>query len=169
MRSIKKGFTLVELLVVVIILGVLTSMGVPYYIKTVESSKAMDAVAVAHMVGAATQMMVLDNPTVPYNAGVLTNLCNAGACPAGAGARSACDLVRCNYISRHNWDSLAFLIRSCNPNTGAGGGSCAMGRTAHAQRRSGTYASWSYYFTTAGDCVHSPTSGALQAPSCPSF
>lgn len=168
MRSIKKGFTLVELLVVVIILGVLTSMGVPYYIKTVESSKAMDAVAVAHMVSAATQMMMLDNPSVPYNAGTLTNLCNAGACTT-AGARSACDLVRCNYISRNNWDSLAFVIRSCNPDTGAGGGGCAVGRTAHAQRRSGTYSGWNYYFTTSGTCVHSPTSGSLQAPTCPSF
>ncbi|MDT8286822.1 MAG: prepilin-type N-terminal cleavage/methylation domain-containing protein [Elusimicrobiales bacterium] len=168
MRSIRKGFTLIELLVVVIILGVLTSMGVPYYLKTVESSKATDAVAVAHMVGVASQMMILDNPTATYNGGQLTNTCNTGTCPT-SGTRSACHLVRCNYLSRQDWNSLAYTIRACNPDTGAGGSGCAVGRTAYANRRSGKYSSWTYYFTSSGACVHSPTSGALQAPSCPSF
>ncbi|MDQ7774317.1 MAG: prepilin-type N-terminal cleavage/methylation domain-containing protein [Elusimicrobiales bacterium] len=170
MRSIRKGFTLIELMVVVIILGVLTSMGVPYYLKTVESAKAMDAVAVTHMVGVASQMMVMDNPTASYSGGLLTNTCNlpSRTCPS-SGPRTACDLVSCNYISRQDWDGLAYSIRACNPNTGAGGTGCSAGRTAYADRREGKYTSWAYYFTTSGICVNSPTSGALRSPSCPEF
>ncbi|MDQ7771884.1 MAG: prepilin-type N-terminal cleavage/methylation domain-containing protein [Elusimicrobiales bacterium] len=166
MRSIRKGFTLVELMVVVIILGVLTSMGVPYYLKTVESSKAMDAVAVTHMVGVATQMMMLDNPNMTYNGGAMSNV--GGACPT-SGARYGYDLVRCNYISRQDWTGMAYTIRSCNPNTGAGGTGCSGGITAHAKRKTGKYVGWTYWFTTAGECLRSPTVGALQAPSCPGF
>ncbi|MEW5907557.1 MAG: prepilin-type N-terminal cleavage/methylation domain-containing protein [Elusimicrobiota bacterium] len=170
MRSIRKGFTLIELMVVVIILGVLTSMGVPYYLKTVESSKAMDAVAVAHMVGVASQMMLLDNPGATYTAGLMTNTCNTTTCPTNpSAARNSCHLVACGYVSRQDWDSIAYTIRACNPNTGAGGTGCSVTRTAYANRRSGTYSSWTYYFTSAGQCVSSPTSGSLRAPTCPSF
>lgn len=168
MRSIRKGFTLIELMVVVIILGILTSMGVPYYLKTVESSKAMDAVAVAHMVGVASQMMILDNPNTGYNGGLLTNTCNTGSCPT-TGTRSACDLVRCNYVSKQDWDGLAYTIRACNPNTGAGGSGCTTTRTSYANRRTGRYSSWTYYFTNSGECFSSPTAGSLRAPTCPSF
>jgi prepilin-type N-terminal cleavage/methylation domain-containing protein len=170
MRSTRKGFTLTELMVVVIILGVLTSMGVPYYLKTVESSKAMDAVAAAHMVGVASQMIMLDNPTSTYSGGLLTNTCNTASCPTTTGTpRSACHLVACNYVSRQSWDTLAYTIRACNPVTGAGGTGCSSGRTAYADRRTGKYTSWAYYFTSAGQCFHSPTAGPLQAPACPSF
>ncbi|KAF0126586.1 MAG: PilE-like protein [Elusimicrobia bacterium] len=169
MRSIRKGFTLIELMVVVVILGILTSMGVPYYLKTVESSKAMDAVVVAHMVGVASQMMILDNPTFTYAGGLLTNTCNTGGCPTGGTSRSACDLVRCNYVSRQDWDTIAYTMRACNPDTGAGGTGCALGVTAHAKRKIGKYVGWTYWFTTAGECERSPTAGALQAPDCPTF
>lgn len=170
MRSIRKGFTLIELMVVVIILGVLTSMGVPYYLKTVESSKAMDAVAVAHMVGVASQMIILDNQNVAYTGGLLTNTCNTATCPTSPTAtRTACHLVACNYVSKQDWNGLAYSIRACNPRTGAGGTGCTRGRTAFADRRSGRYTSWQYYFLDTGECRHSPTAGSLRAPSCPDF
>ena len=44
MNRIKKGFSLVELLVVVVIIGVLAAIAIPQYTNTIERSRRMEAV-----------------------------------------------------------------------------------------------------------------------------
>ncbi len=45
LRKVRKGFTLVELAVVIVIIGVLAAFGVPRFLNSVERSKASEAFA----------------------------------------------------------------------------------------------------------------------------
>ena len=45
MRNTMKGFTLVELLMVVIIIGILATLAIPNYVRSVERSKGSKAIA----------------------------------------------------------------------------------------------------------------------------
>jgi prepilin-type N-terminal cleavage/methylation domain-containing protein len=97
MAKNRRGFTLIELIVVVLIIGILASMGMPYYFKTVETSKATDAVAIGHLLGNANRMYLIDNPPpAPGISGQVTNGCNGVACTAASGA---CKLIACSYVA----------------------------------------------------------------------
>lgn len=162
MRNERAGFTLIELVVVVLIMGILASLGIPYYYKTVETSKATDSVAIGHLLGNANRMYRLDNPSVPVS-GRITNSCNTGSCRTSD--RSACRLLRCNYVAQQDWSNSTYDFYVCN--NGSGGGYCASGAVASTRRgsgASGSYARWGYRFMNDGRCV------ALGgAPACPKF
>lgn len=123
------GFTLVELLVVVLIIGILAALGLPQYKKTVENSQADQARATVQMIGTTNRMRALDFNGAYLN-GQITNTCNSGACGAGP---AQCDLTRCNYLGKQDWDSSPWGFFAC-PN-GAGGTCCAGGSAACARRR----------------------------------
>lgn len=59
MKRNKKGFTLIEILVVVLIIGVLSAIAVPFYRKAVEKAKAAEAVAVLNDAAKAEQDFAL--------------------------------------------------------------------------------------------------------------
>src|SRR5438128_12143865 len=54
-RETRKGFTLVELAVVIVIIGVLAAFGVPRFLKSVERSKAAEAFAYLSSIRAAQE------------------------------------------------------------------------------------------------------------------
>lgn len=151
MKKIRKGFTLIELVVVTLIMGILASMSMPYYHKTVETSKATDAVAIGHLLSSAYRIFQVDNPGVPLN-GSITDSCNSGACNT-AGDFSGCRLVRCNYVARQDRDNPSYTFT-----LNAGGVSVARSGGA------GPYAGWGYNFDMIGRCTP-----AGSAPSCPKF
>jgi len=161
--KMKKGFTLIELIVVVLIIGILTSIGVPYYYKTVETSKATDAVAIANLIANGNRMFMVDNGFLS-SGGPITNFCNNVTNCAGTANTSPCKLIACKYINTHPWDSSDYQFFVCNGPQG--GGYCTFGSVASAMRRQTNcrtpYCSWGYRIDTSGNCT--PVNGA---PPCP--
>lgn len=155
MKRIRKGFTLIELVVVTLIMGILASMSMPYYHRTVETSKATDAVAIGHLLISAYRIFQVDNPGVALN-GSVTDSCNSGACSNGD--TSACRLTRCNYVAKQDRANPSYTYT-----LSAGG--VAVTRSGG----SGDYATWGYAFNMIGVC--SPTGGSASkpTPSCPKF
>jgi len=57
----KKGFTLVELLVVVLIVAILAAVGLPQYFRIVERQKGVEALAILSAIGHAQERFFLIN------------------------------------------------------------------------------------------------------------
>ena len=57
----KKGFTLIELLVVVLIIGILSAVAMPQYQKSVEKSRAAEAVQMLRYMHQQVQLYILAN------------------------------------------------------------------------------------------------------------
>ena len=160
----RAGYTLVELIVVILIIGVLTSFGVPQYLRTLENSKADDAVALVNQVGMTNRMFALDHRGV-YAAGQFPEGngcgCTATSCSSlvitPPTPVAACALVCCSYLGDQDWVNKPYIVNACDPATGTGGGSCAGGIVASTARRSSgpkaaysPYSGWSYRMTSAG-------------------
>ena len=134
--SNRRGYTLIELVVTVLIIGILTSIAVPQYLKTVEVGKADDAAATVNMIGTTNKMYALDHGGV-YVAGVFTTdatgACGtATACP-GVMDGNACDLVWCKYLPDQSWANKPYTYTAIN-------GAVAPNNTASAVRVvGGTY------------------------------
>lgn len=169
MEGLKKmnrnGFTLIELVVVVLIIGILASFGIPYYLKTVETSKATDALAIAHLLGNSNRMYKADNPS--YVSGQITDDCNTMACDSATGG---CKLIACAYVAKQDWSGTdkPYEYYVCNPINGSGGGCCSSGITACTRRKSDAsspYNTWVYKFTVSGECQKEGN----EVPDCPKF
>jgi prepilin-type N-terminal cleavage/methylation domain-containing protein len=169
MKKNKKGFTLIELVVVTVIMGILASMGVPYYLKTVESSKASDAVAIGPMLATSYRMFKVDTSGATLN-GTITDNCNGGACLTTD--TTGCRLIRCNYVARQSWNASAYnftvnagvpIIVNVSRKNGGSPGTNTPG-----------YSTWGYAFSDMSvvgipGCAPTGGTGALPTPTCPNF
>ena len=156
MKKNKNGFTLVELTVVVVIIGILAAIAIPQYQKTIETSKAANAAAITHMIATANRMYHIDNPGL-YAEGIIANGCGTDC----AAATPACKLIACNYIAPRDWSAAA------SPYTySVGPATCGSGILACSIRNSGPNAgTWGYAYDIAtGACT-----AFMGAPACPAF
>lgn len=154
LRNNRKGYTLIELVVVVLIIGILASFGIPQYLKTVETSKADDAVSTINMIGTTNKMFALDHSGV-YATGTFNAACGTGSCAA---PWSACDLVYCKYLADQDWASRPYDYAACNGAVSAAcatmSGAVGTGNQVSAARRKATasspYNTWAYGMNTSG-------------------
>jgi len=147
----KRGFTLIEIMIVVLIIGILTTIAVPMYRKTIETSKATDALAILNTIANANRMYQLDNNA--YTNGRLS---------------STHPLVQRKYMADHPWGNYQWRFCSCNTtNCGACGGGCSgNNRVACAYNNSplgNPYNTWRYEIATNGSCY----AYGIKVPPCP--
>lgn len=160
-----RGFTLIEMIVVVLIMGILAALAVPSYLQSVENTKADDAVGMVSMIGTTNRMFALDHNGV-YVTGDFP-AAGGGSCAAGGATctapwTGACKLVACKYLADQDWGTKAYDYSTAGNATGTG--ACTIASTggsnvvACAKRRAGafpgtasaTYNVWWYSIDTAG-------------------
>ena len=90
MKKMLKGFTLVEIMIVVAIIAILAAVAIPNFIKYRQSSQATACVANLKQIQAAKEQFLMAGGTVGAEGIALTDLCGSDkyikvtpTCPAG--------------------------------------------------------------------------------------
>jgi type II secretory pathway pseudopilin PulG len=151
-----------ELFVVCVLIGILASIGIPQYLRTVETGNAQSATAILRSIGTANRMFALDHNGAYANTGILTNSCNSGTCDGSFGP---CQLVRCKYLAGHEWDNGKWTFRTANPAdaTACTPGVPGSGQYVSCANRNGgsmPYSAWAYGMNVNGIVVAGATTPA---------
>ena len=101
-----KGFSLIELLIVVTIVGILATIGIPAYSKQVDAAKRSDGKAMLMTIQSKMERYIFDNSTYPtslamineYSADIITSVEGYYEINIKA-ASSSCPIISC-YILR---------------------------------------------------------------------
>lgn len=104
-RSAQKGFTLIELMIVVAIIGILAAVAIPKFLEYMNKSKATEAEVNLNAIEKAASAHYQENAEYPQTDAVATP---AAGCCAGPGRRCAVDPTDWNGVP--GWDALGFAI-----------------------------------------------------------
>jgi len=132
-------------------IGILAGFAVPYYLKTVEISKANSGAALANMVATANRMYAADNGI--HLSGALTSACSGTSADCStSGAHNACDLIYCGYLSQQDWDTNPYSAEAVD--NASCGASCPNGSYVACTTRQGaasaSYSGWGYAVDATG-------------------
>ena len=73
-RTGSKGFTILEILMVLVLLGVLTTIAVPMFIKTIKTSRQREVFALLKLIEQAQKIYRLENNSYYPQTGSQTNI-----------------------------------------------------------------------------------------------
>jgi len=86
----RKGFTLVEIMIVVLIIGILLAIAVPNFIKARETSRTKSCIANLKQIDAAKEQWAMENKKTTTDTPAMTDLVgsanylkNTPSCPSG--------------------------------------------------------------------------------------
>ena len=90
LKKVQKGFTLIEIMIVVLIIGILLAIAVPNFVKARDSSRAKSCVANLKQIQAAKEQWAMDNKKNGTDTPGTTDIYGASAyvkaepsCPSG--------------------------------------------------------------------------------------
>src|SRR5712691_221197 len=75
----RKGFTLVEIMIVVLIIGILLAIAVPNFIKARETSRTKSCIANLKQIDAAKEQWAMDNKKTSADTPLVADLVGTGA------------------------------------------------------------------------------------------
>jgi prepilin-type N-terminal cleavage/methylation domain-containing protein len=101
-KKVRRGFTLVEIMIVVLIIGILLAIAIPNFVRARNTSRGKACQANLKQIDSATEQYLMDNRTTTYpalSALTPTYMKTAPSCPSGgtytmgsAGAFPTCSI-----------------------------------------------------------------------------
>ncbi len=159
------GFTLVEMLIVVVLLGIVAAFAIPQFMAAGERAKADDAVVMLRAIGSGNISRSIDNNNA-FLTGTIIEDCNDDDCGGPSACSGVCCLAACRYIPREMWPDKPYTFEAAN---GAAAASSTCGAVsgldksrqwvACAKRKSGArpgtnvvpYVNWGYAVDVNGE------------------
>ena len=177
MEKASRGFTMIELLVVMLIILVIAVLALPQFKKAAESSRADQAISTLQMIASTNRLYFLDHSQ--FASGSLQACAARGPCNCNPGDASSncgnpCTLIWCGYLTQQNFAQQPYVFSALNATVNTAN-PCGLGvsgapsahYTACAKRNggSGVYANWGYTVLSDGTIQGWPTSnGPPPAP-----
>jgi len=172
-----RGFTMIELLVVMLIIAIVALMAMPQYQKSAEATRADEAVSTVQILGTTNRIYFLDKSV--YAAGALNACAARGPCNCNPSDPSnncgnACTLMWCGYLAPQDLAQAPYVYYAADGNRniadpcGLSVSGAPAGRYVACAKRalaSGQYAGWGYTVDVNGTIRPWPTTnGPPPAP-----
>ena len=105
LRKNQKGFTLIELMIVVAIIGILAAVAIPAFMDYMKKGKRSEAELNLNAIGKSGKTYYVENSQFPQTAAALTP---AAACCSNANKK--CPVAAANWEGVRGWDDLDFSV-----------------------------------------------------------